>query len=192
MFFSTGASSLTFPFFSSVQSLQHIWLFVTPWTAARQLPCPSPTPRACSDSHLSSWWFPSLEYVFAFNPQGFLFTPNFCVFHHLFIFSHSTCCIWLYRIFDIFILCLLLMRIRTWYVLYITSPAPQVMYSICSMMWLNDAAKDVHPCTLDPELTPGTADSSPSSHQHIIPGPHPEQRNCQDFGGFLFHTRLVR
>ena len=30
----------------------HVWLFVTPWTAARQarLPCPSPTPRAYSNS----------------------------------------------------------------------------------------------------------------------------------------------
>ena len=61
------------------------------------------------------------------------------------------------------------MRIRILHVLYIISPAPWVMYSICSMMWSNDAAKDVHPHTLDAELTPGTADSSPSSHQHIIP-----------------------
>ena len=30
----------------------HVWLFVTPWIAARQarLPCPSPTPRAYSSS----------------------------------------------------------------------------------------------------------------------------------------------
>ena len=33
-------------------------LFVTPWTAAHQtaLPCPSPTPRACSNSCPSSRW----------------------------------------------------------------------------------------------------------------------------------------
>ena len=29
---------------------------VTPRTVACQLPCPSPTPRACSDSYPSSWW----------------------------------------------------------------------------------------------------------------------------------------
>ena len=31
--------------FSSVQSLSHVWLFETPWTAARRAPCPSPSPR---------------------------------------------------------------------------------------------------------------------------------------------------
>ena len=41
--------------FSSVQLLSHVWLFMTPWTAAR-LPCPSPTPEACSNSFPSSWW----------------------------------------------------------------------------------------------------------------------------------------
>ena len=39
----------------SVQSLSRVWLFATPWTAARQA-CPSPTPRACSDSCPSSRW----------------------------------------------------------------------------------------------------------------------------------------
>ena len=34
--------------FSSVQLLSHVWLFVTPWSA--RLPCPSPTPGACSNS----------------------------------------------------------------------------------------------------------------------------------------------
>ena len=41
------------PNFSSVESLSHIPLFVTPWT---RLPCSSPTPRACSNSRPSSWW----------------------------------------------------------------------------------------------------------------------------------------
>ena len=36
---------------SSVQSLCHVRLFVTPWTAA----CPSPTPGAYSNSCPSSW-----------------------------------------------------------------------------------------------------------------------------------------
>ena len=42
--------------FSSVQLLSHVWLFVTPWIAARQPPHPSPTPRVYSNSCLSSWW----------------------------------------------------------------------------------------------------------------------------------------
>ena len=35
---------------SSVQLLNRVQIFVTPWTAARQLPCPSPTPGAYSNS----------------------------------------------------------------------------------------------------------------------------------------------
>ena len=46
--------------FSSVQLLSCVWLFVTPWTAAHQLPlltcCPSPTPIAYSHSCPSCWW----------------------------------------------------------------------------------------------------------------------------------------
>ena len=45
---------------SSVQLLNRVWLFVTPWTAAQLLPCPSPTPRACSNSCPSSRWCHSL------------------------------------------------------------------------------------------------------------------------------------
>ena len=41
---------------SSVQSLSHVQLFATLWTAAHQLPCPSPTPGAYSNSCPSSWW----------------------------------------------------------------------------------------------------------------------------------------
>ena len=40
--------------FSSVQSLSHVWLFATPWTAAP--PCPSPTPGAHSNSCPSRCW----------------------------------------------------------------------------------------------------------------------------------------
>ena len=32
---------------SSVQSVSHVWLFATLWTAHVKLPCPSPTPGAC-------------------------------------------------------------------------------------------------------------------------------------------------
>ena len=40
--------------FSSFQSLSHVWLFATPWTAARHVP--SPTTRTCLNSCPSSWW----------------------------------------------------------------------------------------------------------------------------------------
>ena len=46
-------------FLLSVQSVHlfsHVQLFVTPWTAACRLPCPSPTPGACSNSCPSSQW----------------------------------------------------------------------------------------------------------------------------------------
>ena len=33
-----------------IQSLSHVQLFVTPWTAACQDPCPSRSPRVCSNS----------------------------------------------------------------------------------------------------------------------------------------------
>ena len=47
---------------SSVQLLSHVWLFATPWTAAHQVPCPSPTPRACSNSHpLNPWCHPTIS-----------------------------------------------------------------------------------------------------------------------------------
>ena len=36
--------------FSSVQLLSHVRLFVTPWAAAHQATCPSPTPRVYSNS----------------------------------------------------------------------------------------------------------------------------------------------
>ena len=42
--------------FSSVQSLSHVQLFVTPWTATCQASCPSPTPGVHSNSHPLSWW----------------------------------------------------------------------------------------------------------------------------------------
>ena len=42
--------------FGSVQSLSCVRLFATPWTAASRLPCPSPTPRAYSNSCPWRWW----------------------------------------------------------------------------------------------------------------------------------------
>ena len=37
-----------------VQSLSHVWLFATAWAA--RIPCPSPSPRACSNSCPLSQW----------------------------------------------------------------------------------------------------------------------------------------
>ena len=46
----------------SVQVISVQSLFVTPWTAAPRLPCPSLTPRACSDScPLSQWCHPTIS-----------------------------------------------------------------------------------------------------------------------------------
>ena len=41
---------------SSVQLLSCVQLFATPWTVVCQASCPSPTPRACSNSCPSSQW----------------------------------------------------------------------------------------------------------------------------------------
>ena len=42
--------------FSSVQLLSCVWLFVTPWTAARQASCPSPIPGVHPNPCPSSQW----------------------------------------------------------------------------------------------------------------------------------------
>ena len=45
-----------------VQSLSRVWIFVTPWTAACQASCPSPTPGACSNScPLNPWCHPTIS-----------------------------------------------------------------------------------------------------------------------------------
>ena len=48
--------------FSSVQSLSHVQLFATPWTAQHaRPPCPSPTPGIYSNScPLSQWYHPTI------------------------------------------------------------------------------------------------------------------------------------
>ena len=51
---------------SSVQSLSHVWLFATPWTEARQLPCPSPTPGVCSNSCPLNRWCHSNHLIFCY------------------------------------------------------------------------------------------------------------------------------
>ena len=48
-------------FFSSAQSLSHVWLFAMPWTIAGRPPCPSLTPAAYSNSRpLSRWCHPTM------------------------------------------------------------------------------------------------------------------------------------
>ena len=42
--------------FSSVQLLSRVRLFATPWIAAHQASCPSPTPGVHPDSRPLSWW----------------------------------------------------------------------------------------------------------------------------------------
>ena len=44
------------------QPLSCFWLFVTPWTATQWLPCPSLSPRVCSDPcPLSQWCYPTIS-----------------------------------------------------------------------------------------------------------------------------------
>ena len=45
-----------------VQLFNRVWLFVTAWTTAHQVPSPSPSPRACSIScPLSRWCHPTIS-----------------------------------------------------------------------------------------------------------------------------------
>ena len=44
------------PLFSVVQLLVCFRVSATPWIAARQLPCLSPSSRVCSNSYLLRWW----------------------------------------------------------------------------------------------------------------------------------------
>ena len=51
--------------FSSVWSLNGVWLFETPWTAAHQASGPSPTPKVYSNScPLSQWCHPTISSSF--------------------------------------------------------------------------------------------------------------------------------
>ena len=50
-----GLAGCSFRPLSSVQSLSRVWLFATPGLQHARLPCPSPTPGACSNSCPSSW-----------------------------------------------------------------------------------------------------------------------------------------
>ena len=66
-----------------VQSLSRVQLFATPWTAAPQAPCPSPSPGVCSNScPLSRWCHPtssSSVAPFSSCPQSFPASESFPV-----------------------------------------------------------------------------------------------------------------
>ena len=67
--------------FSSVQSLSRVQLFATPWTIARQAPCPSPTPRVHPNPcPLSQWCHPTISssvVPFSSCPQSFPASRSF-------------------------------------------------------------------------------------------------------------------
>ena len=67
--------------FSSVQSLSHLRLFATPWTAARQASRPSPTPGVHTNPcPLSLWCHPTISssvVPFSFCPQSFQASGSF-------------------------------------------------------------------------------------------------------------------
>ena len=58
----------------SVQSLSRVLLFVTPWTAARQAPCPSPAPGACLSSCPSYYFIRYMVYKYFLPLHRLLFT----------------------------------------------------------------------------------------------------------------------
>ena len=66
---------------SSVHSFSHVWLFVTPWTAAHQAPHPSPTPGVHPNPcPLSQWCHPTISSSvdpFSSCPQSFPASESF-------------------------------------------------------------------------------------------------------------------
>ena len=66
---------------TSLQSLSRVWLFATPWIAARQPPCPSPTPGVHLNSRPSSWWchsaISSSVVLFSSSPQSLSASESF-------------------------------------------------------------------------------------------------------------------
>ena len=56
------SSACNIRLFIFVQLLNPIQFFVTPWTAIHSLPCPSPSPGACSNSRpLNQWCHPTIS-----------------------------------------------------------------------------------------------------------------------------------
>ena len=74
-----------FSFISSVQSLSCVQLFATPWLQHTRLPCPSRSPRVCSNScPLSHWCLPTISSSvapFSFRLQSFLASESFPMSH---------------------------------------------------------------------------------------------------------------
>ena len=73
-----------FTYFSQlVQSLSHVRLSATPWTAAHRLPCPSLSPGVCTNScPLSQWCHPTISssvIPFSSCPQSFPASGSFPV-----------------------------------------------------------------------------------------------------------------
>ena len=68
---------------SSVQLLSHVRLFITHGLQHARLPCPSPTPRICSNSYPLSWWCHSIisssVVPFSSCPQSFPASGSFPV-----------------------------------------------------------------------------------------------------------------
>ena len=81
LYFLKCRTSCLWSFFSSFQSLSHVQLFATPWTAAHQASRPSPTPRVHPNPCPSSWWCHSTisSYVAPFSscPQSFPASGSF-------------------------------------------------------------------------------------------------------------------
>ena len=67
--------------FTSVQSPSRVQLSATPWIAACQAPCPSPTPRVHTNScPLSRWCHPTISFSvipFSSYPQSFPASGSF-------------------------------------------------------------------------------------------------------------------
>ena len=60
----------------AIQSLSFVWLFVTPWTAAHDASCPSPSPGVRSNScPLSRWCHPTISSSVAFFSSCFQSFP---------------------------------------------------------------------------------------------------------------------
>ena len=74
-------------FLEQVQSLSHVWLFVTPGLQHARPPCPSPTPRVYSNScPLSRWFHPTNSSSVI--PFSSIFLPS--IFRSIRVFSNES------------------------------------------------------------------------------------------------------
>ena len=78
------ATEIRIVVFVVVQSLSLVPDFVTPWTAAARLPCPSLSPGVCSNScPLSGWYHPTISTKLG-EVMPLLFLPS--IFHSIRVF----------------------------------------------------------------------------------------------------------